>query len=212
LDYSNQVTTSGLTYRQKLENLTDKVSAIINTLGGIYRLIEISNYLDIDVLKVPLANYIAHDWQNISQGDREKLTALFSRLQNVDENLLALIAKYWYLNYGQDRNYISPKLDYGFSIEELQAFGKLPVIENNELDLNNLRINNLTGLQSIAGIAQIITLNLRGNQLTALPLDIFKGLNHLQALYLDHNQLIALPSIYLRALSIYNYLILTLTN
>ena len=78
-----------------------------------------------------------------ADGDTETIAAMILSLI-IPEDLKASLAKYWYLNYGTGRKFIFPKLAYGFSIEELLAYGKLPTIVgswtvHNPLDLSKLK-------------------------------------------------------------------------
>ena len=142
------------------------------------------DFLGIDILKAPLANAMIQDLYRMHQGDRELIEAIILSLDFPDE-FKGLLAKYWFLNYGQDysdvgnreKAFILPELDYGFSIEELLAYDKLPKIQEKVLMLFSLRINDLTGLTSIPGIKTVENLFLVSNKITRLPPGLFAGFN-----------------------------------
>ena len=82
-----------------------------------------------------------------ADGDRETIEAMIISL-SIPEHLKGSLAKYWYLNYGTRSNFIwseldsggdfiLPELDYGFSIEELLAYGKLPAMQKNMFEQKN---------------------------------------------------------------------------
>jgi len=132
------------------------------------------------------------------------------------------LAKYHYLLFGDDKQFIFPELDYGFSIEELSAHDKLPDIEKNdsylqELNLAHRRVTDLTGLDVIPNghtiqklrialcrltkipehcfdqFTELKELHLSNAQLTTLPRQIFANLVQLRMLDLGHNQLTEIP-------------------
>ncbi len=117
-------------------------------------------------------------------------------------------AKHWYLKYGKElklSDWIkkhfpgqTPEqvLDYGFSIND---YLNSPVLINKiqittrwgetQLNLSNMKINNLHGLQKIPNIDTVQILHLNNNQqLTIIQSKAFAGLTNLQTLYLVHNQ------------------------
>lgn len=146
------------------------------------------DYLDIPILKRPLANRMIEYIYTQQQGNQEKIEQLVRDLKIPDE-WKKLLAKYWYLNYGAHKNYILPKLDYGFSIDELLAYNKLPKIDaDKKINLSDLRINDLTGLATIPDIASTKVLFLNNNRLATFPEHIFKELNQLTELYLENNK------------------------
>lgn len=172
----------------------------INTIGALIdqklrekslkawkKLLHIIDYLDIEILKRPFADrmikYIRAQWL----GGGEPIDDVISKLTISDE-MRGLLAKYWYLNFSNSGSFILPSIDYGFSIEELAAYNKLPSIKNDMLDLNQLRINDLTGLNTIPNILSVQIINCMINALTTIPEDIFKGFNQLRRLFLGFNR------------------------
>jgi len=169
-----------------------------NNTDGIIDLWNLIEFFDTEILKYPVAEVMLHSF---SANMRDKCTAKkvimsLAELHIDYRELQNLLAKAWYLNYGNKGDFIfeeDPAFDYGFSIEELGSYGKLPGKISGSLDLTNLRINELTGLREIENIKSVTTIRLDNNRLTTLPQGIFQGLNSLQELHLDGNRLITLP-------------------
>ena len=82
---------------------------------------------------------------------------------------------------------------YSISVAEYIQQNGIPQIQNNELNLSSKNLTDLTGLQNIPNINQVIILGLSYNQLKTLPDTIFNGLKNLQILSIDNNQLQTLP-------------------
>ena len=169
---------------QKLQLIRNEISEQVTYTILIWAI----NYLDIELLKGPVANEMVQDLHKKHNGDRELIEAVILSL-NLPEDLAGLLAKYWYLNYGENRNFILPNLDYGFSIEELRVHNKLPKVDRVVLVLSKLRINDLSGLRNIPGLNNLRFLVLRFNKLTNLVPDVFNGLNNLVQLDLHNNKL-----------------------
>lgn len=131
---------------------------------------------------------------NTLVANREEMEAAISRL-NIPKESRSILAKYWYLFFGHDKNYILPELDYGFSLDELREFDKLPAIaqsdSNHELYLNlsGQRINSLKGLKKIPGIVKLSHLYLGYNHVAKIEPHTFDGLNNLKTLNLGHNMI-----------------------
>ncbi len=118
-------------------------------------------------------------------------------------------AKKWYLNYGKELELSAwikkhfpgqtPEqvLYYGFSIQDYLTSpalqNKMPLVrtvrEETRLDLSNMKINDLQGLQKIPNISNLSLLGLARNQLTTIPPNAFAGLTSLETLALWGNQL-----------------------
>ena len=148
---------------------------------------EIIGFLNIDKLAEPLADYIIQVIHNKAQGDQQETLNI---LRECNHLVQPLLAKYWYLRFGQDQNFIAPDLNFSFSIRELLEHGKLPSPDSyGQLVLSNLRINNLDGLQAIPGIQHVKRLFLSGNNLTHIPSHSFESLHALETLYIEDNPL-----------------------
>ncbi len=155
-------------------------------------------YLDIEILNVeivkkPLAERIIKYIYRSHNGDREEIEAIVLSLP-ISATCKALLAKYWYLNFGYERAFILPgDLDYEFSLEELSTYNKLPIVHGFTLNLGNLKLNDLTGLSNIPGIESVKELFLATNKLTTLPETAFSRASSLETLSLSNNRLIELP-------------------
>ena len=131
--------------------------------------------------------------------------------------LLAEIGRQYYMLYGIQ---LKTGVPWGLSIQDYldsPALRKKIQITTprtlTHLDLRNMKINNLKGLQNIlnigtvqmllldrnqlntiptnafAGLTSLIYLSLEDNQLRTIPTDAFAGLTKLKVLYLSYNQL-----------------------
>lgn len=179
-------------YRTQIETLTNAM-----VTRPVYKftdqaLLDGLMYLDIDILKDALANAIIRLTHDQNGGDREIIEAIISTLPYPDQ-FKALLAKFWYLNYGAGQNYILADSDYGFSIEQLRAFNKLPMPQPGftglELRIDGLRINDLTGLRMIPGIESVYTLSISHNRLTKLKPGALSALRGMHYLHLNNNLL-----------------------
>ena len=83
---------------------------------------------------------------------------------------------------------VIPQL-HSISLAEYIEQNGVPQIQNNKLNLSNKNLTDLTGLQDIPNINQVINLDLSNNQLQTLPATIFNGLDNLMFLSLSNNQL-----------------------
>jgi len=116
-------------------------------------------------------------------GDKRAINAcvLGERYKNLD--LSVMLAKWLYLLHGKKGNSLVPKLKCGFSVEELRIFNKFRIriqlsgANHWTLDLSSLRINDLTGLRNIPGIACVTHLLLCCNRIESLQPNTFKGLH-----------------------------------
>lgn len=121
------------------------------------------------------------------------------QLHELDTDLLALYAHYFYLGHGR----ILPGTNPGFSIQELHDYGKFnrkvifPVDRSEDdisfIDLNDLRLTSLDGLRSISGIQSVQAVYLEDNKLTTITADDFRGLDKLEVIDLAGNELRTLP-------------------
>lgn len=146
--------------------------------------------LDIsDADRSVLAHNLVQHFHVKHDGDLEKIAEEIRSNRLVPDSYRPLLAKYWYLLFGSDKKFVAPELDYEFSVAELKHYGKLPVVMDNKLDLSNLRINDLTGLQSICAIDRVQGLDLSNNRMTRLRAHCFSGFKSLLKLNLDHNRM-----------------------
>lgn len=154
-------------------------------LGQLTELINQAAYLQLKGLVQVVARFIAraiHDC-DMSRDD----------LQNISQEIVAQIARHYYLIYNQAIPGIT--IPYGVSIRELLVLNRLPEIpEYWEYDLSELRINSLDGLQDIPDIGKVKLLNLSHNELTEVKEGDFVGLGNLDELILSHNRLTKLPA------------------
>ena len=118
------------------------------------------------------------------------LIATFPKIRTQEDYLTAFANK-WKLKY---------KEELGFSITDYLTISvlqkKMPQIKTiggtitiTALDLQNMKINNLHGLQKIPNISTVQELNLSDNQLTTIQSKAFAGLNKLVILNLNNNKL-----------------------
>lgn len=124
------------------------------------------------------------------------------------EDLSKEIARYYFLLHGENLSGV-PRDSYGFSVRdylEYKPHGKYGYDRDQEikimnyggyieLNLSQKRLNDLDGFREIPDINTVpeLTLKLEHNQLTELPIDIFKGLTNLQGIDLSNNRLTQLP-------------------
>ncbi len=141
------------------------------------------------------------------------LIAQFSK--KYKKEYLNKFLKQWYLKYGKElklSDWIkkhfpgqTPEqvLYYGFSIQDYlnspALKNKMPQIKTigwrtKSLHLNDMKINNLYGLQNIPNIGTVQRLGLSDNQLTTIQPNAFAGLPKLGALFLGNNQLKDIPT------------------
>ncbi len=185
-------------FKERLQTISNKITSKLahSAIEGWQTLIGDIDYFDIEILKQPLADSMIKYIYKQENGDQEKIIEKISGLP-IPAEFKGLLAGYWYLNYGADGNYILTtlliELNYGFSIEELATFNKLPDISGEgKLNLMRLDIIDLTGLTNIPNIASVKKLVLTDNRLKTLPNGIFKGLNNLIILDLWKNNLTVL--------------------
>lgn len=92
----------------------------------------------------------------------------------------------------RDQSLLKLGFEYGFSLEELINNNKIPksyVVFYNAhiLDLSNLKINSLAGINRITNSEKIKYLALNNNQLTSIEPNAFKGLEHLIEIEINDN-------------------------
>ena len=80
----------------------------------------------------------------------------------------------------------------GVSVQDLIDHKALPKVKTSSkpittLHLWKLRINDLTGIQNIPGIDEVVFLSVTSNLITAIPSETFSGLNNLAYLFLASN-------------------------
>ena len=181
---------------KKLGNIFTKLLQTIS-YGDLFKAIE---YLGIeDILREPWTLALI---QSLQKKGTDK-NSVEKALSNLDLELSgkAIVAKYWFLNYGVLNNegrpvFILPDLDYGFSFAELLKYNILPKVEQSghgwELDCEGYRINDFAGFQKIRKVSDVTDLRLANNKLTVLQPGVLNGLTGLKMLYLANNKLTAL--------------------
>ena len=126
--------------------------------------------------------------------DKTKLPA------DLHNPLLAEIGRQYYMSYGEK---LETGVPWGFSIQDYLTIPalkeKMPEITTNDfgqkvLNLSNMKINDLKGLQNIPNIKTVQTLFLDNNQLTTIQPNAFAGLTNLEWLGLGENQLSTIPT------------------
>lgn len=126
-----------------------------------------------------------HQGKTIEQVKEELGTQLSS---NSKEWLIKEIARNYYLEYGV---YLDVGYDYGFSVRELIDANRIAVKgETGTLNLSNLRITSLDGMERVASKEFVTNLNLSNNQLTFLPDPAFPGFGRLERLIISHNKIV----------------------
>ena len=126
--------------------------------------------------------------------DQFKKTQDYLKLpQDLRDPLLAEIGRQSYLTYGTKLNTEAP---WGVSIKELLQADKLPkpkvLGDYIELDLSNLRINDLDGLQQVPNIENLVKLDLKDNKISAIGPNAFARLKNLETLHLNDNKINAI--------------------
>ncbi len=185
--------------------ITREWESTVATVEEWQELIDAVNRLDVEALKGPLADSMIKYIYREKSGNREKIEKFISDLP-ISSEFKGLLAKYWYLNYGKDNDYINlfekvtkpePKevpIDYGFTVQERAAYNKLPSVDRGYLLLSELRLDDLIGLQQIPNIGSVTALILNDNNLTSLQDDIFKGLNKVGYIGLVDNRFTTLSA------------------
>ncbi len=80
------------------------------------------------------------------------------------------------------------------SIQDLLDQGQLPKIvgkaaKGKALDLSNLGLTSVEGIQNVPGIEEVWTLNLENNDITTLPKNAFETLGNLRMFFLGNNNI-----------------------
>ena len=132
------------------------------------------------------------------------LAAFQKELQKTPEELkkwsLAELGRQYYMLYGIQLDTGAP---WGVSIQDYldspELKNKMPQIKTNhkgetDLSLNNMKINNLYGLQNIPNIKTVQSLYLGSNKLTTIQSNAFAGLPNLKELNLYNNLLSTIPT------------------
>lgn len=116
------------------------------------------------------------------------------------QNAKAYMAKRYFYFYGdpnvkeskRPNEFLTIDAPYGFSINELIDFKKLPsklISSKKILDLSNFKINSLDGLCRIPGVNKVVTLNLENNEITELKSNTFDCMPELNKLNLQSNKI-----------------------
>jgi len=134
----------------------------------------------------------------IHEHSKGNLTKVEREIKKWPQDLQPYLAKYYYLLFGKEREFPLPYLNYRFSILELWKHGKIPptaetILYKARLDLSWMKIKNLVGLSCIKGIEAVEALFLDHNNIQHLPLYCFDRLKKLQKLNLNHNSIKEIP-------------------
>ncbi len=143
---------------------------------------------------VPLLQSAQSPQQAINAYRTEKTSDFFTLPTDLQLPLLAEIGRQYYISYGIELNTGTP---WGLSIQDYLnspiLIKKMPQTETdtfgNKLNLQNMKINNLQGLQKIPNIGTVQSLYLANNKLTTIQPNAFAGLPNLTTLNLSYNQL-----------------------
>ena len=113
MDANKQIDLISAEVNKRLASIEDGV-AFINAVF----------FLEIGILNAPVAGGIIEYLHAMHQGNRELISKTISGMA-IPDTFKGLLAKYWYLNYGENRDFILPDLKYDFSPQELQTYAKL---------------------------------------------------------------------------------------
>jgi len=148
---------------------------------------EMVGFFDVEYLKKPLAAYII---KRIHQSHDGNITEIQNTIKKGIESIQPHLAKQWYLQFGTEKDFIAPDMDYSFSIRDLHVHGKLPNVNAyGQLILSGYRIHDLDGLKNIKNKEKVKELHLSQNLITSLPKNYFKKYNNMQSLFIDYNPL-----------------------
>lgn len=141
------------------------------------KLLQVFDFLDYPVGKELVARAIAEDKNKAAYAVKTYPA------------LAPLIAHYYFLLHGQDLPGVDP-LSYGFSIQNYLDY-QPNKINSAEMSLifSNLRLNNFDGILNVPGITKATNLIFNKNQITKIPVGIFKGLAKLTWLSFSNNRL-----------------------
>ena len=179
------------------KKLLDALDAKV-TIKDPFELLKAANYLDIPGLLNLAARKIAQQ-----EASKYKIMQLITKKEPTLEekliqfgasrkDILKLIAHYYYLITGKKLKE-APENSYDVSIQELLEYRPaLLKIKDKKLDLDNLRINNLEGIDSIPGIETATIIYLKNNLITHLPTALF-NLTNMENLDLSENQIAEIP-------------------
>jgi Leucine-rich repeat (LRR) protein len=131
----------------------------------------------------------------LAQLNRGGVLGFFKKEKVVTDEMLKEIARYYFLLTGNNLRGIDEK-SYGFSIQDYLDYMPDVIKERrkttrnkDELNLQELRLNNLYGLKHIDNKDHLTRLWLNDNQLTQIASDEFEGLVNLKWLVLNRNRL-----------------------
>ncbi len=124
----------------------------------------------------------------------EKTSDFFTLPTDLQSPLLVELGRQYFILYDEA---LETGQEWGFSIQDYLTIpalkNKMPQITTTrggiKLDLKNMKINNLKGLQNIPNIGTVQRLNLSDNKLATIPTNAFAGLTNLTSIVLDANQL-----------------------
>lgn len=134
--------------------------------------------------------------------DKKALAAIEAliRTSQLSDNTIKEIGRIYYLLMRTDLKSIDEN-QLTFSVRDYLEYqpGVIPdrtwrIDEESLINLSNLRLGSVDGLDQLPYFKHATQLSLAGNQLKELPPTIFNGLNNMHRLYLDNNQLTQLPA------------------
>ena len=162
---------------------------------------------DQKIILESLSRFLPNDLNQLFEVQNLAYSFAYPLLQNLvaykiakeystEENAVSLdplVAKYYYLINGKKLSYVHPDL-YGFSIDELRSFDRFErkvsgIRGSRTLNLNNLYLNSLNGLDDIPEFEKTNELDLSRNKLESLPSNFLNKLTDLRWLNLANNNL-----------------------
>ncbi len=142
---------------------------------------------------VPLLNSAQSPQQAINTYRTKKTSDFFKLPIDLQQPLLTEIGRQYYILHNKA---LETGVPWGFSIQDYLTIpalkSKMPNIKTRlvtELNLTDMKINDLKGLQNITNIDTVQSLDLDHNQLTTLQQNAFAGLTNLEYLDLQNNPL-----------------------
>ena len=175
-----------LSGKQLLDALENEI-----TVPDPVQLLRIAHYLDFTLLIEFLARLIA------KKEDGEAQMALLTANPQISEKVKAYLGAYYFLLKGKELPGIDPEI-YSLSIQDFLDYRPELIelcfdVSRTKLNLSELGIFSLDGLDKIPGIANVTSLNLSHNHIKTIKASDFQALLKLTHLNLSYNPINALP-------------------